>query len=216
MRNISASDKSWVHIGRCGSSVAGMMSVMLVAAWGSCLLAEGNPLRNGTATSADRKLESARQAPRRTVAGLESPFDHVDDAQVMAASYQYGSGHSHGSPELRGTVVSSSSMSPEEYVSGLDGEIVMESEMIEGAVIQHGEDCLGCADGCLVPCPGRWLERVDFFAGVQGVTGPANRGEIGSFGFYEGVNWGAPVGCLPWELGSQFGARWTQSHFGGS
>ncbi len=193
-----------------------MTSVLLVAAWGSCLLAQGNPLRNRSVSAADRQSETERSVSERTVAGLESPFDHVDDAQVMAASYQYGTRHSHGLPQGRGMVLSSTSILPEEYVSGVDGEIIMEGEIIDGAVIEHGADCLGCADGCLVPCPGRWLERVDFFAGVQGVTGPANRGEMGSFGFYEGVNWGAPVGCLPWEIGSQFGARWTQSHFGGS
>ncbi|MEC9002327.1 MAG: DUF6666 family protein [Planctomycetota bacterium] len=216
MRNISASDKLWVRLGRCGRCVAGMTSVLLVAAWSSCLLAQGNPLRNRSVSAADRQSETERPVSERTVAGLESPFDHVDDAQVMAASYQYGSRHSHAGPQGRGMILSSSGVLPEEYVSGVDGEIVMEGEIIDGAVIEHGADCLGCADGCLVPCPGRWLERVEFFAGVQGVTGPANRGEMGSFGFYEGVNWGAPVGCLPWEIGSQFGARWTQSHFGGS
>jgi len=207
MRNISASGKLWVRLGRYGRGIAGILGVLLVSAWGSCVLAQANPLRNGSLSSADRQSKTERSESPRIFSGLESPFDHVDDSQVMAASYQYGSQHTHSVLPGRATVLSSSSTLPEEYVSGVDGEVVMEGEIIDGAVIEHGEDCLGCADGCLVPCPGRWLERVDFFAGVQGATGPTNRGEMGSFGFYEGVNWGAPVACLPWEIGSQFGAR---------
>ena len=216
MRNILASGKAWVRLGRGSRGLAGVMSLMLVLGWACSLLAQGNPLRHGSVSKTDQQLENARSQREATPVGLESPFDHVDDAQVMAASYNYGARHLHStSPEQR-VIRSSSGLLPEEYVSGIDGEIVMEGEIIDGAVIEHGEDCLGCADGCLVPCPGRWLERVDFFAGVQGVTGPANRGEMGSFGFYEGINWGAPVACFPWEIGSQFGARWTQSHFSGS
>ena len=50
------------------------------------------------------------------------------------------------------------------------------------------------------------------FGGVQGFTGPANRGGSGSFGFHEGFNWGLPLGGLAW----QWGANWTQNNFDGS
>ena len=49
--------------------------------------------------------------------------------------------------------------------------------------------------------------------GVQGFTGPANRGGSGSFGFHEGFNWGMPISCC---LAGQFGATWTQNNFDGN
>jgi hypothetical protein len=216
MRNISASYNACGRSRLCSRGLAWMVSVALVATWSCSLWGQGNPLRNGSVSKEVKQLESERSHRNAAVNGLESPFDHVDDSQVMSASYNYGVGNLRSARQGQATILSSSTYLPEEYVSGDDVEMVMEGEIIDGAVIEHGEDCLGCADGCLVPCPGRWLERVDFFAGVQGVTGPANRGEMGSFGFYEGVNWGAPVACFPWEIGTQFGARWTQSHFSGS
>lgn len=57
------------------------------------------------------------------------------------------------------------------------------------------------------------LEGLELLSGVQGFTGPANRGGAGSFGFHEGFNWGMPVaGCMAF----QWGALWTQSNFDGS
>lgn len=57
------------------------------------------------------------------------------------------------------------------------------------------------------------LEGLELVSGVQGFTGPANRGGAGSFGFHEGFNWGMPVaGCMAF----QWGALWTQSNFDGS
>jgi hypothetical protein len=57
------------------------------------------------------------------------------------------------------------------------------------------------------------LEGFELLSGVQGFTGPANRGGAGSFGFHEGFNWGMPVaGCMAF----QWGALWTQSNFDGS
>src|SRR5262249_4616006 len=64
---------------------------------------------------------------------------------------------------------------------------------------------------CLLPCIP--LDNLEFFAGVQGFTGPANRGGSGSFGFHEGFNWGTPVcGFLAW----QWGVNWTQNNFDGN
>ncbi|MEX2175346.1 MAG: DUF6666 family protein [Pirellulaceae bacterium] len=65
---------------------------------------------------------------------------------------------------------------------------------------------------CLLPCPR--LDNLELLAGVQGFTGPANRGGSGSFGFYEGFNHAIPL-CRDVACG-QFGARWTQSNFDGS
>jgi hypothetical protein len=56
-----------------------------------------------------------------------------------------------------------------------------------------------------------------FLGGVHGFTGPANRGEQGSFGIYEAINHGAmlPLG-IPTEVGWQVGARLTQSNLSGT
>jgi len=94
-------------------------------------------------------------------------------------------------------------------------------------------DC-GC-DACAGPCSGdciplflpvlrmNWC-RFDFFAGVQGYTGPMNfagtggdRAGTGSFGFYQGFNEGRSLkrwlGC---DISSQLGLRATQSNLSGS
>lgn len=65
---------------------------------------------------------------------------------------------------------------------------------------------------CLLPRPN--LQNFEVLAGVQGFTGPANRGGSGSFGFQEGFNWGTPLcgGCVS----AQVGMLWTQSNLDGS
>jgi hypothetical protein len=54
---------------------------------------------------------------------------------------------------------------------------------------------------------------LELFGGVEGFTGPANRGTSGSFGFHEGFNWGMPIGGL---VSFQWGTNWTQNNFDGS
>lgn len=74
---------------------------------------------------------------------------------------------------------------------------------------------LGC-DPCCDPCWG-WWQGLELLGGTQGFTGPANRGETGSFGFHEGVNWGAPLPCFGHGMwGMQFGMRATHSNLSGS
>jgi len=81
--------------------------------------------------------------------------------------------------------------------------------------------CSGCNGGrgvcCWIPIcifiPRPPKDGLEFFGGVQGFTGPANRGGSGSFGFHEGFNWGLPLGGF---MAYQFGANWTQSNFDGS
>jgi hypothetical protein len=80
-------------------------------------------------------------------------------------------------------------------------------------------DCCGNWNSCgpvqpwclLPPCP---LANFQVLAGVQGFTGPLNRGGTSSFGFYEGFNHAIPMfgGCL----GGQIGAQWTQSNHEGA
>lgn len=77
-----------------------------------------------------------------------------------------------------------------------------------------GSCALGAAGGCgqcwACGLGGCWL---DVFGGVQGFTGPINRGSSGSFGFHEGVNFGRP---LCGGLAGQVGVRITHSNLSGS
>lgn len=79
------------------------------------------------------------------------------------------------------------------------------------------EDCDSCGHGCLIPCPQVTFRNAEFFVGVQGFKGPANRGLDGSFGFNEGVNLGFRLPCMPHEwLSGQIGVNAVQSNFSGS
>lgn len=95
--------------------------------------------------------------------------------------------------------------------------------------------CDTCREGTTVDCFPLFLPilrvnwcRFDFFAGVQGFTGPMNyatapnqndslqRGS-GSFGFYEGLNEGRSLKpLLGWDMAGQFGVRATQSNLSGA
>jgi Family of unknown function (DUF6666) len=101
-----------------------------------------------------------------------------------------------------------------------DGDIIYEGGAYEGDIMFEGggKGGKGADDGGLcftIPMPRICFDNFEVFAGVQGVTGPVNRGETGSFGFQEGFNWGAPV---PWfsQLGGQLGLRATQSNLSGA
>lgn len=94
---------------------------------------------------------------------------------------------------------------PDEY---LDGEFPLGSEY-------GGCDSCGGCQRCLPGHP--WLGRFEFFVGAQGFTGPVNRGETGSFGFHEGLNWSRPLWHLTHGLlTAQIGFRATQSNLSGS
>ena len=196
-----------------GSRLFVTFGLIAMFATTTSLYGQTNPLRKVKRTQASTQEQTAPAETFREAQRPNSELTPLYDAAVAPAAYTYPGG--------RGTFPGRVVRDPG-YTINFEGEEVLpeevlgDGELVSGPLLEHGADCIGCSNGCLIPCPGNWLERVDFFAGVQGVTGPANRGEMGSFGFYEGANWGAPVGCLPWELGSQFGARWTQSHFGGT
>jgi hypothetical protein len=101
-----------------------------------------------------------------------------------------------------------------------------------GGMIQ-GDGMNNCDPRCCRPnCSGMWggwgacfcipvciyvprppVNGLEFSGGVQGFTGPANRGGSGSFGFHEGFNWGIPIGGF---MAGQFGANWVQSNFDGN
>ncbi len=61
------------------------------------------------------------------------------------------------------------------------------------------------------------LENTSLFAGTQGFTGPMNLEGQGSFGFHEGINYGAPLPFFPGSgIGFQVGNRWVQSNLSGT
>jgi len=190
---------------------------LVVVALGTSFLGadETNSLRQGKETQTATQGQNSSDGVQSQASGSGGQLSPLYDGAVSQAAYSYPSQRR----QFPGRVVRDPRLAitfGSQDVEILPDDSLGEGEFIEGPLLEHGEDCIGCSNGCLVPCPGNWLERVELFAGVQGSTGPANRGEMGSFGFHEGANWGAPVGCLPWEIGSQFGARWTQSHFGGA
>lgn len=77
--------------------------------------------------------------------------------------------------------------------------------------------CNSCANGCLVPCPQMTIRDMEFFVGVEGFKGPANRGRDGSFGFNEGTNLGFGLPCLTSDiLSAQIGVNAVQSNFSGA
>jgi hypothetical protein len=95
--------------------------------------------------------------------------------------------------------------------------IMPTEEMVfpDGAIAEPWVVDAGCGEACLTPCHVLPLGNVELFAGVQGFTGPRNRGQSGSFGFHQGLNYAIPLpgfACL----GGQVGFRATQSSLSGA
>jgi hypothetical protein len=103
--------------------------------------------------------------------------------------------------------------------------------MIDGGMIYEdaepmfseygGDGCMecggnGCYDCCLIPCPRIPWDELTIFGGVEAFTGPKNLGQTGSFGFHQGVNWGAPLPCSNGCLAMQLGGSVTQSSLSGA
>lgn len=114
-------------------------------------------------------------------------------------------------PVLQGTVTVPSH--PGEMIGGEVGC----ADHMGGSMFEQGDSggcCHGgaCMECCMMPCPQISFDDLSIFGGVQGFTGPKNRGQTGSFGFHEGFNWGMPVPCMSNCLGMQFGARFAQSN----
>jgi hypothetical protein len=112
---------------------------------------------------------------------------------------------------------------------GLPVPSVMHSQGGESFIHEGLQGGGACCDPCMPNCCGQWnncgpvspccllpplaWDNFEIFGGVQGFTGPLNRGGSGSFGFHEGFNWGIPVcGCVAW----QWGVNWTQNNLDGS
>lgn len=111
----------------------------------------------------------------------------------------------------------------------VDGGVIYEDGGVIGDEFgEFGGDCgdgcgmdgncgpWGCFQCCLIPCPRIPWDDLTVFGGAQGFTGPKNIGDSGSFGFHEGVNWGAPLPLFNGCFGMQAGARFTQSNLSGT
>jgi len=128
-------------------------------------------------------------------------------------------------PSVSGTPTSPDGLPvpPEMYYD--DGGGVIDGEMIpsDGCCTSCGLARCGlgqwCGRGCctwmplciMLPMPP--IDGFEVYSGVQGFTGPLNRGGSGSFGFHEGFNWGIPIAGF---VTGQIGATWTQSNFDGN
>jgi hypothetical protein len=97
------------------------------------------------------------------------------------------------------------------YEDALPGELLIEEDPMAAACPTDGS----CKDRRLVPCYTFSPGNLELFAGVEGFTGPGNRGGSGSFGFNQGVNWAFPINGLSC-LGGQVGFRVTQSSLSGA
>ena len=75
--------------------------------------------------------------------------------------------------------------------------------------------CPGCNDcrACQMRC---WIDTLSMWLGVDGFTGPFNRGQDGSFGFQQGINWGSPWVFAPLCMNTQIGFRAVQSSLDGA
>ncbi len=109
---------------------------------------------------------------------------------------------------------------PEGEMHWEHGELVNHDGGCEDGSCCGGRGCNTCAPNCcLIPCPRLNFDNFEFFAGTQGFTGPATRGQGGSFGFHEGLNW-ANCMRLPCHqegfLSAQLGFQATQSSLSGS
>jgi hypothetical protein len=128
-------------------------------------------------------------------------------------------------PTISGTPTSPDGLPvpPEMYYDA--GSAVMDGEFIQSddccATCGLGRCGLGnwCGRGCctwmplciFLPMPP--IDGFEVYGGVQGFTGPLNRGGSGSFGFHEGFNWGIPIAGF---FSGQIGATWTQNNFDGN
>lgn len=146
-----------------------------------------------------RSSQSVQSATYRNRVAHQEPVEAVPYEESVTES-----------PILQGTVTVPDH--PGEYV----GEGAGCADHMGGGLLEGGEigGCCngsGCMQCCAMPCPRISWDDLTVYGGVQAFTGPRNRGQTGSFGFNEGLNWGQAVPCTQC-LSVQLGARFTQSN----
>ncbi|MDA1049734.1 MAG: hypothetical protein O3C40_04535 [Planctomycetota bacterium] len=199
------------------------LAAVLLAAPAFAQSASENPLRQA------RRSSAATQSPTKTVrpASHTSPTSPLRPTGFEAAT-RHAVSQQRASNRLasnqRSVITPRQEQLTETNIIGqelIEGDIIYEDNIVfdgggKGVVV--GGDCCGgagCLQCCSIPCPRICLDNFQVFAGVQGFTGPVNRGQSGSFGFHEGFNWGAPVPCFG-ALGGQIGLQATQSNLSGA
>ncbi len=197
--------------------IAGLLILSLVVGWLAApafgQTTSENPLRKARRGTPGASLRSNPVRP----ATHASPASAAAKPSVSPASHQQAANLKFAS-ESRSALTPS--LQPTVETSVIGQELVQGDVIYEGDIVFEGKggDCCG-GGGCFqclsLPCPQICLDNFEVFAGVQGFTGPVNRGETGSFGFHEGFNWGAPLWCFN-EIGAQLGLQATQSNLSGA
>jgi hypothetical protein len=113
---------------------------------------------------------------------------------------------------------------PEEQMEASPTQIA-EDQAAQAETIWQESESIGeppvgdefCAEG-FHGCTGGLLDNLSFFGGVQASKNNSNRGQDGSFGFQEGLNFGTPAGTpiLPSALGLQLGFQANQANLEGA
>ena len=183
-----------------------------------------NPFRDTLSTDLSASFEAVVERPALQEASyrssaatgqeiiLAAPATFIQDESVLQA---------HPEPVTPEPAVAATgeAVTPEEGFV-IQGDVVYGSSLSETLGCDGGIGCgkLGiCTDGCLIPCPRIDWQKWEFFTGVSGFTGPANRGGHGSFGFNEGFNWTSSLDRIGWGyLTAQAGFRAVQSGLSGT
>lgn len=213
--------------------IGGLLSVSLAAtmlvAPAIAQTASENPLRKARNSSTDAEAAANPVRP----ASHTAPTSPLRPTGIQAASQQRQTA-SHQLASDQRSVLTPRQEAPRQgqpLQERLTETNIIGQELIEGDIIYEediffeggkgGKGGGGCCDGagcfqcCTIPCPRICFDNFEVFAGVQGFTGPVNRGETASFGFHEGFNWGAPVPCFG-AMGAQIGLQATQNNFSGA
>ena len=173
------------------------------------LFGQGRRIVRGRPQTAEERLTKIRPVQYGFMHPGHRSRGYVPAHERRVTQRMHGSSEVvHGEPEIF-----------EEVVGDVHMDISSEGEVIHEGAHPHSHAGCGsstCATCCLIPCPIIPWDNLEIFGGVHGFTGPPNRGGTGSFGFYEGLNWGSPVPCF-WngEIGMQLGARFAHSNFNG-
>lgn len=183
-------------------------------------VAVGTSVRSGNPQPAPSRTNVSRPSTNQPVQARRSPGR--SNRAVQPATYRHrvarqeqieGAPYEESvmdSPVLQGTVTV-----PDHPGAMMGEEIGCADQM--GGTFEEGAfgGCCGgsgCSQCCMLPCPRISFDDLSIFAGVQGFTGPRNRGQTGSFGFHEGLNWGGSMPCMENCLAMQLGARFAQSN----
>ncbi len=168
-----------------------------------------------------QNLTPARFRPARSRRPINDHGGHVHPAHHQGGVHTHAEPVQHGQPaQVANHTVNLEIGEPalatgqETVYEEIGNEILVDGTLGHGACCHPNGSCDTC---CLVPFPAICWDNLEVGFGVQGFTGPLNRGETGSFGANQSVNLGLPLPLLCWhEIGGQVGVRGAQSNFSGA